>query len=524
MSLTENVAFYDGQTGWSTLENAAPAVFSGGEAYTILQALFQLDTSVTGGNLINGAINRVGQLRFAQENSRTDISAAFVDEAQPGQLPWFIFNSEIQAKTYIFNSFGELRPANLILTLAHELAHANGAMDPPGSLEIGGPTDEVLNDSSYNYDGGAVDAQNAVARDLGLTDDIRASYIGALDGREVRFAEFDLGFSYTDGAEVDVVRIGDRRGFDEANNQDHSARTDASRDLIFGLGGEDTIKGGGGNDHLYGGRDNDQIDGGDDDDRLFGEAGNDLLEGGAGNDALDGGAGNDTLTGGDGDDFLSGGDGDDVLSAGGGINGLDGGAGADILSGDADGNDFLFGGDGDDVLLVFGLDSTVGGDGGNDVIDATFLGARQFDSEGNPIYPAGNTVVSYGEGDGLDRIARFDWFDLDSLNFDNYGTFEELNYDPDGVRTIYFGFDTADVQLHWDAALTDQRNDNGGPEKLYHGNLRLTYGDGQFGIDLGDVAGIKAGSSYNFAYLPTIYFRDGYLEQGELINVDVILT
>ncbi len=76
----------------------------------------------------------------------------------------------------------------------------------------------------------------------------------------------------------------------------------ATNDLIYLYGGNDTSNAGNGNDVVYGGD------------------GSDTINGGVGNDTLYGDAGNDSLTGGDGDDTLIGGEEDDTLWASGGGN------------------------------------------------------------------------------------------------------------------------------------------------------------------------------------------------------------
>lgn len=68
------------------------------------------------------------------------------------------------------------------------------------------------------------------------------------------------------------------------------------KNILSGLGGNDTLTGEEGDDTLYG---NDGVD------TLFGNDGKDDLFGGAGDDTLDGGAGSDNLDGGSGIDFVS---------------------------------------------------------------------------------------------------------------------------------------------------------------------------------------------------------------------------
>jgi Ca2+-binding RTX toxin-like protein len=116
--------------------------------------------------------------------------------------------------------------------------------------------DAAQNAATWDSKGQTVRDQNRIAVDLGMTDSLRASYGASLLSGDVKFSNFAVNFSYTDGNKVDIVRIGDQLG-EAANIQDHRARTDNSRDLIFGLAGDDEIYGGGGNDWLYGDAGND---------------------------------------------------------------------------------------------------------------------------------------------------------------------------------------------------------------------------------------------------------------------------
>ncbi|WP_052336009.1 calcium-binding protein [Rhodopirellula sallentina] len=122
------------------------------------------------------------------------------------------------------------------------------------------------------------------------------------------------------------------------------------RNLVRGLGGNDTITvttgfgevyGGDGNDRLsfagsndfaYGGAGDDKIIGYKGDDELHGDAGDDSIDGGPGDDRLFGGPGNDKLIGDFGNDLLHGGEGDDVMIPRIGHNQIDGGAGNDRVA------------------------------------------------------------------------------------------------------------------------------------------------------------------------------------------------
>ena len=81
------------------------------------------------------------------------------------------------------------------------------------------------------------------------------------------------------------------------------------RDIIHGLGGNDTINGNEGNDLICGGKGNDTLNGDDGNDRLLGQGGADTLNGDAGDDRLIGGRGNDSMDGGTETDTCNGGPG-----------------------------------------------------------------------------------------------------------------------------------------------------------------------------------------------------------------------
>lgn len=117
-----------------------------------------------------------------------------------------------------------------------------------------------------------------------------------------------------EGMRFDELVVG-TPGDDVLGEPDQSAQN--HRQLVFGLGGDDT---------LYGGNQDDCLVGGD---------GNDLLVGGNGKDFLDGEVGGDVLIGGNGSDTIVGGDGDDIITGGNGKDVLDGGAGNNICDADA---------------------------------------------------------------------------------------------------------------------------------------------------------------------------------------------
>ena len=172
----------------------------------------------------------------------------------------------------------------------------------------------------------------------------------------------------------------------------------ALRDIVFGLGGNDTLSGGSNSDVLSGGAGNDTLDGGGSGDWMIGGDGNDTLNGGTGADSMTGGAGDDiyvidsasdqtveaanegtdtvqssvtrtldsnvenlTLTGtavinGTGNalaNVLTGNSAANVMNGSGGNDTLDGGIGSDSLAGGS-GADRLIGGLGNDTLTAGG--------------------------------------------------------------------------------------------------------------------------------------------------------------------------
>lgn len=276
------------------------------------------------------------------------------------------------------------------------MAHAAGSDDPKFIFEL-------MNGSDYDFNGGAVDAENKVADDLGLTQHQRVSYAASMGSSDPRFALFTSGKSYTKLEEVDIVRVGD---VDEQRNStpgradllDNSNRTDNSRDLMFGLGGEDELRGGGGNDFLYGG---------DGADWLFGDDGNDRLHGGELGDVLEGGAGDDTLWGSSGADRLSGGDGDDRLFA--------------------DEEDSVRGDAGNDEIIVSNFGRHIYGGDGNDIIrfEAASLGNKTVyigDSDpGDRLYYNGHLVTSPTGGPSMSSVEYWGsdygaWASVQNLN------------------------------------------------------------------------------------------------------------
>jgi Ca2+-binding RTX toxin-like protein len=203
------------------------------------------------------------------------------------------------------------------------------------------------------------------------------------------------------------------------------------RDVLTGIGVNDTIHGGDGADHIDGQDGNDILAGGAGDDTVFGGNGDDMLDGGAGNDLLsdEHTTGNDTLVGGDGDDTLRTTGGNDLLQGGAGndtlsvvanwdytrgfVVVLDGGAGDDTFSVDptfANVNDVIeTGGTGRDVFVVGASANATcvvtdfqAGKGG-DKLDLSAL----LDAFGHGADPFGSGYLRLDQS-GTDTLVQFD--------------------------------------------------------------------------------------------------------------------
>ncbi|MBB3983438.1 Ca2+-binding RTX toxin-like protein [Sphingobium fontiphilum] len=205
-----------------------------------------------------------------------------------------------------FNKKGIWVESEPQLVIAHEFSHRYWQ-----ELQYDSPHDpsslaEDQNDPNFDNDGDMVRFQNLIAAEIGITEKIRVSYYsaGLIDN-------FDLGESYTDYKEIDIVRISS-----PGIALDTSTRSDNSRDLLFGSEGNDSILSGSGDDFIYADSGDDVLDGGSGNDRLFGDLGDDVLIGRSGNDQMAGGDGDDNLDAGSGDDLLVGGIGSDLLFGG----------------------------------------------------------------------------------------------------------------------------------------------------------------------------------------------------------------
>ncbi|CAH1208159.1 hypothetical protein PAECIP111893_02849 [Paenibacillus plantiphilus] len=299
------------------------------------------------------------------------------------------------------------------------------------------------------------------------------------------------------------------------------------KNVMLGLGGNDSLNSGGGDD---------------------------LLDGGTGNDSLQGGIGNDILLGGAGDDSLNGQDGADSLSGGEGADRLYGGNGADLLDGGA-GNDTLEGGTGNDTYLFrkgSGQDTIYDGDALSGNIDTLILEdinpgeivLARDNNESLIVRVAGSddkiTLQSYFSSSGYYRIERIQFADgtvwdysaiigqqVHTTGTEGDDTFyggDEKNviYGLDGHDRLYGGagddlFDggigndslygqTGDDTLNGGAG-DDQLNGDAGDDKLYGGvgADSLRGGAGSDLLDGGAGNDSLEGSAGNDTYL----FRRG---------------
>ena len=478
-TILSNVKYWSATTQWNSGYNflepdpQAPQTVSDDtkkKIEAILISLWNNGTGLAAQLLRESRIQ--GPLRFAQVTQLNSKVAFSVD-------PWIGFNPNFNSVNYYFNNMGALVQASEVLTMGHELSHlVRGTIDPNDSDT---PDDAMQNAATWDSKGQTVRDQNRIAVDLGMTDNLRASYGASVLSSGAQFSNFAVNFSYTDGNKVDIVRIGDQQA-EAANIQDHRARTDNSRDLIFGLSGDDEIYGGGGADWLYGGTGEDLIYGGTGndtiwgDDRfglsemlpipalagdiLYGDAGNDTIHGGADADYIYGGTGADTLNGDDGDDRLfgdsgndrlRGGEGEDTLRGGDGKDTLEGGANIDVIYGD-DGDDILLGEDGDDILFR--------GDGADDIYGGT-----------------GDDLIKGGTGKdliyGFDGIDEIEGGTGDDTIFGDDG--DDIIRGEDGADTVFGGTGNdlisgnASIDMLYGEDGDDSLVGGGGADKLVSG-------------------------------------------------------
>ena len=282
----ERIDFWSSDVQWATTPTAELSSLDAAAEDAVLTALENLfEGSLTAKAIIELALVDSGRIRIGRSLNLP----AFTFNS--GVTPYFGFDTAKLDQVVYINNRGEWVHDRLELDIIHELSHA--------VLETGDPdpyaTESQRNAPLFDFRGSAVRTQNQVALELGYVSKIQVSYYGTRDETSVRELGFDIGRSYSDGNEIDISRLS-QVGFD---NQDMSQRTDNSRDLVFGLDGDDEMRGGGGDDYLYGGDDNDHIYGGAGDDHLWGEEDNDTFDPGPGHDIIDGGTGYDVLVYGD---------------------------------------------------------------------------------------------------------------------------------------------------------------------------------------------------------------------------------
>jgi len=323
----------------------------------IIENLYQ--NSITFKNLVSNFIENGNYIQIGK-SATVGVDAFTVNTA--GANNYIAIDLVKIAETLVFNTTGEMNYRNPVLTVAHEIMHYIGLANDPDYPNYNVTSGNGL--SNYDYKGPQVVFENSVATELALGSDVRATYFASFKPDDPRVTNYLAeNFSYTNGNSVDVVLVDDMN----ANvTLDLSNRSGDSRDLIFGLNGNDTISSGTGQDYLYGGQGSDNIFGGGDADRLYGEGDGDKLSGDAGADTLDGGNGNDTLLGGADSDLLYGMEGGDQLSGEAGNDTVDGGDGNDTLFGEG-GSDSLFGGQGNDILVSGDGADTINGGGGDDI-------------------------------------------------------------------------------------------------------------------------------------------------------------
>lgn len=377
-TVAANIVFVDSNSTWA----GALTQFSSQDEATILNTLE---------TLYNSSATARAALDAAAGSTTLHIGQSAANAPGFADAPTHVvgYNLGAIAASEYFNDHGTLVSEITAISLIHEVIHV--AYNPIGDLASS--TESALNAANADQQGPTVAIQNAVSAEMGWTTNIQSSYLAAFLTSDARASDVANGVSYTDGNQIDIVRL----GFNTADTLDHSNNTTNLRDLILGFSGNDVIRAGGGADYADGGKDNDTLEGG---------AGNDKLYGGDGHDSLSGDAGNDTLIGGSfPGEPTSGSDGTDTLSGGGGNDLLQSGNGYGVqLNGD----------EGNDKLIVASFNATLDGGGGDDVLDATGLVDADFRVDG--------VVIKFNASSGHDYIiapanAAIMKLDLSSLAF-----------------------------------------------------------------------------------------------------------
>jgi Ca2+-binding RTX toxin-like protein len=205
----------------------------------------------------------------------------------------------------------------------------------------------------------------------------------------------------------DKIRVpGDGHGKQVVNGMggNDTIITGKASDTICGGAGDDRLFAGKGSDRAFGGAGNDSIVNQKGRDQSYGEAGDDQLRGGPSKEASYGGAGNDVVDGSSDRDNLHGNSGDDLVLGDDGSDDMYGDDGNDILKGGSGGED-MFGGPGDDRLYGELLDDNLNGEGGNDVL----IGSHGIDEmrggSGDDWLRGGTNKDRYQGDDGTDTAS-----------------------------------------------------------------------------------------------------------------------
>ena len=171
-----------------------------------------------------------------------------------GTMTFTAFDFNEIANLRYFNKQGSLVAERSEITIIHEIIHTEGLGDPlpPGQF----PTNAQGN-ASFDFDGPVVRKQNTIAEELGLLSNIQKNYYSSVLNGTALANRFDPSISYSGGSEIDVARFGASNGSGNDNLDMTNTYIANSRDILFGLAGNDTLNGGAGQDYLYGGEGDD---------------------------------------------------------------------------------------------------------------------------------------------------------------------------------------------------------------------------------------------------------------------------
>jgi hypothetical protein len=266
------ITFFDPSNPWPFPHpDYAVGAFSVSEQTSILNMLSALySSSATARNVLDTAAAQ-GPIRIG---ATLPNNPGFMIPATSGTPSYLGFNLSAIDVFYYFNDHGYIVKELPVITIIHELIHYGlGLMDTDNDHSL-------MNGPSYDFDGDTLRKQNQISREAGFNDNIQISYSATFfnyPANDSRFDTLEMGKSYSHDEIVDIVRLGNDSPL-LPDLLDMSHRTDGSRDILFGFGGNDTLRGGGGRDFLYGGNHNDTLDGG---------AGSDFIDGEDGTDTVD---------------------------------------------------------------------------------------------------------------------------------------------------------------------------------------------------------------------------------------------